>query len=88
MGSGQCSVKLYNRSFRGLIRAGRATPSFIMSRRLTLDQARNAYQRFDAREHGWTKSSCAQARSADISCLAMRVSGRRERCRQRARARS
>ena len=55
MGSGQCSVKLYNRYLRDLIHAGRATPSFIVSHHLTLDQAPNAYQHFDARENGWTK---------------------------------
>jgi hypothetical protein len=55
MGSGQCSVKLYNRYLRDLIHAGRATPSFIVSHHMTLDEAPSGYQRFDARENGWTK---------------------------------
>jgi glutathione-independent formaldehyde dehydrogenase len=55
MGSGQCSVKLYNRYLRDLIHAGRATPSFIVSHHLTLDEAPSGYQHFDARENGWTK---------------------------------
>ena len=55
MGSGQCNVKAYNRKLRDLIEAGRAKPSFIVSHRLSLDQAPEAYERFDKREDGWTK---------------------------------
>ena len=55
IGAGQCPVKKYNRELRDLIIAGRAQPSFIVSHELPLDEAPNAYERFDAREDGWTK---------------------------------
>lgn len=40
---------------RDLIIAGRAQPSFIVSHELSLDQAPDAYQKFDSRVDGWTK---------------------------------
>jgi len=40
---------------RDLIHAGRAKPSFIVSHELALDQAPDAYQHFDVRDHSWTK---------------------------------
>jgi threonine dehydrogenase-like Zn-dependent dehydrogenase len=52
---GQCNVKAYNRRLRDLIEAGRAKPSFIVSHRLSLEQAPQAYHHFDARDEGWTK---------------------------------
>lgn len=55
IGTGQCNVKAYNRQLRDLISIGRASPSFIVSHRLTLNEAPNAYQNFDARHDGWTK---------------------------------
>jgi threonine dehydrogenase-like Zn-dependent dehydrogenase len=55
MGSGQANVKRYNRQLRDLIAAGRATPSFLVSHELNLDQAVEAYEHFDRREDGWTK---------------------------------
>jgi glutathione-independent formaldehyde dehydrogenase len=55
MGSGQANVKQYNRELRDLIHKGRARPSFIVSHRLHLDDAPDAYKHFDARENGWTK---------------------------------
>lgn len=55
MGTGQADVKRYNRQLRDLIIAGKAEPSFIVSHELGLDQAAEGYQRFDAREEGWTK---------------------------------
>jgi threonine dehydrogenase-like Zn-dependent dehydrogenase len=55
MGSGQADVKRYNRYLRDLIREGRASPSFIVSHHLPLDNAPEAYQHFDKREIGWTK---------------------------------
>ncbi|MEU4264530.1 glutathione-independent formaldehyde dehydrogenase [Streptomyces sp. NPDC025273] len=55
MGTGQANVKAYNRQLRDLIIAGRATPSFLVSQRLPLAEAPDAYQRFDRREDGWTK---------------------------------
>jgi glutathione-independent formaldehyde dehydrogenase len=55
MGTGQCPVKRYNRHLRNLIHAGRAQPSFIVSHRVGLDAAPDAYQHFDNRDDGWTK---------------------------------
>ena len=53
--TGQANVKAYNRRLRDLIHVGKATPSAIISHRLGLDQAPDAYQHFDARDEGWTK---------------------------------
>jgi len=55
VGAGQTNVKAYNRRLCTLIHRGIATPSFIVSHELPLDEAPDAYQRFDAREDGWTK---------------------------------
>ncbi|HEY6762173.1 MAG TPA: glutathione-independent formaldehyde dehydrogenase [Baekduia sp.] len=55
MGTGQCPVKRYNRHLRNLIHGGRAQPSFIVSHRLGLDAAPDAYDHFDRRDDGWTK---------------------------------
>ena len=55
MGTGQAPVKRYNRELRDLIMAGRATPSFIVSQELGLDEAVGAYDRFDRRCDGYTK---------------------------------
>jgi threonine dehydrogenase-like Zn-dependent dehydrogenase len=55
MGSGQANVKRYNRQLRDLIAAGKASPSFLVSHELSLDEAPNAYEHFDHREEGWTK---------------------------------
>jgi glutathione-independent formaldehyde dehydrogenase len=55
MGTGQCPVKRYNRHLRNLIYAGKAQPSFIVSHRLGLDKAPDAYEHFDHRDDGWTK---------------------------------
>ncbi|NIJ11374.1 glutathione-independent formaldehyde dehydrogenase [Saccharomonospora amisosensis] len=55
MGTGQANVKAYNRQLRDLIIAGRARPSFVVSQRRPLDEAADAYARFDRREEGYTK---------------------------------
>ena len=55
MGTGQCNVKRYNRDLRDLIVAGRAKPSFVVSKELPLAEAPDAYQRFDDREEGYSK---------------------------------
>jgi len=55
MGTGQANVKQYNRRLRELIATGVARPSFIVSHRLPLEQAPEAYKHFDARDPGWTK---------------------------------
>ena len=55
MGTGQAPVKRYNRELRDLITAGRANPSWIVSHRVGLDEAPDAYANFDKRDNGWTK---------------------------------
>ncbi|MEV6894774.1 glutathione-independent formaldehyde dehydrogenase [Kribbella sp. NPDC051137] len=55
IGTGQCNVKRYNRQLRDLIITGRATPSFVVSHELPLDQAPTAYEKFDRRVEGYTK---------------------------------
>ncbi len=55
MGTGQCNVKSYNRELRDMIVAGRAEPSFVVSKELPLDDAPDAYERFDKREEGYSK---------------------------------
>jgi glutathione-independent formaldehyde dehydrogenase len=55
MGTGQCNVKRYNRDLRDMIVAGRARPSFVVSQDLPLDDAPDAYHRFDQREEGYSK---------------------------------
>jgi glutathione-independent formaldehyde dehydrogenase len=55
MGTGQCPVKRYNRHLRNLIHAGKAEPSFIVSHRVGLGEAPDAYEHFDRRDEGWTK---------------------------------
>jgi glutathione-independent formaldehyde dehydrogenase len=55
MGTGQAPVKRYNRQLRDLIIAGRARPSFIVSHEVPLDQAPDAYDKFDRRVEGYTK---------------------------------
>ena len=55
MGTGQANAKRYNKELRDLIIAGRAKPSFVVSKELPLDDAPDAYQRFDQREEGYSK---------------------------------
>ena len=55
MGTGQCNVKRYNRQLRDLITDGRAKPSFVVSHEVPLEQAPQAYEKFDKRIEGYTK---------------------------------
>lgn len=55
LGTGQCNVKAYNRYLRDLIISGRAKPSFVVSHEVTLDEAPDAYDKFDRRVDGYTK---------------------------------
>ena len=55
MGTGQADAKMYNEYLRDMIIAGRAEPSFVVSKELSLDQAPEGYQRFDNREEGYSK---------------------------------
>jgi len=55
VGTGQANVKRYNRQLRDMIAAGRARPSFVVSHELPLEQAPDAYVKFDRRVDGYTK---------------------------------
>jgi glutathione-independent formaldehyde dehydrogenase len=55
IGNGQAPVKRYNRKLAQLIHRDKAKPSFLVSHELGLDEAPDAYRRFDDREEGWTK---------------------------------
>ncbi|MDT0380060.1 glutathione-independent formaldehyde dehydrogenase [Streptomyces sp. DSM 42041] len=55
MGTGQANVKAYNRQLRDMIISGRAEPGFVVSHRVPLAEAPDAYRHFDHRDDGWTK---------------------------------
>ncbi len=55
LGTGQCNVKQYNAYLRDLIIAGKASPSFVVSHEVPLDDAVDAYDKFDKRIDGYTK---------------------------------
>lgn len=55
IGMGQAPVKRYNTHLRDEIIAGNAQPSFLVTQRPPLDEAPDAYRRFDRREPGYTK---------------------------------
>ncbi|MFD8260593.1 glutathione-independent formaldehyde dehydrogenase [Streptomyces griseoluteus] len=55
VGTGQTNVKKYNRQLRDLITSGRARPSFVVSHELPLEDAPQAYEKFDKRVDGYTK---------------------------------
>ena len=55
LGTGQCNVKQYNAYLRDLIISGKATPSFVVSHEVPLDDAVDAYDKFDKRIDGYTK---------------------------------
>jgi len=55
LGTGQCNVKAYNRYLRDLIISGRAKPAFVVSHEVGLDEAPDAYEKFDKRIDGYTK---------------------------------
>jgi threonine dehydrogenase-like Zn-dependent dehydrogenase len=61
MGTGQCPVRRYNRRLRDLIIAGRATPGWITSHELGLDQAVEGYDRFDNARTAGRRSCCTRA---------------------------
>jgi glutathione-independent formaldehyde dehydrogenase len=52
---GQAPVKRYNVYLRDLIVGGLAKPSFLVSHRLPLEAAPQAYEKFDLRTEGYTK---------------------------------
>ena len=47
--------KQYNAYLRDLIIAGRAQPDFVVSHEISLEEAPDAYVKFDRREDGYTK---------------------------------
>src|SRR6266581_889950 len=55
VGTGQAPVKKYNEYLRDLIISGRARPSLIVSHHIKIDQAPEAYSKFDQRTDGYTK---------------------------------
>jgi len=55
MGSGQAPVKKYNEYLRDLIVNGKAKPSKIVSHHIGIDEAPDAYDKFDRRVEGYTK---------------------------------
>jgi len=55
LGTGQCNVKKYNRYLRDLIISGKAKPSFVVSNEISIDDASDAYTKFDKRIDGYTK---------------------------------
>lgn len=55
IGSGQAPVKKYNEYLRDMIINGRAKPSQIVSHHIRIDDAPEAYEKFDKRVEGYTK---------------------------------
>ena len=55
VGMGQCPVKRYNEYLRDLIITGHARPGKIVSHHIRIDQAPEAYKKFDQRTDGYTK---------------------------------
>lgn len=48
-------MKAYNRYLRDMIIAGKAKPSFVVSHEIDIDEAPEAYAKFDKRIDGYTK---------------------------------
>jgi glutathione-independent formaldehyde dehydrogenase len=55
LGTGRADVRRYDRQLRDLITEGRASPSFVVSHELPLDQAPDAYRRSAQRADGFLK---------------------------------
>jgi glutathione-independent formaldehyde dehydrogenase len=55
LGTGRADVRRYDRQLRDLITEGRASPSFVVSHELPLDQAPDAYRRSAQRADGYLK---------------------------------
>lgn len=55
IGSGQAPVKRYNEYLRDLIVSGRAKPGKIVSHHIQIEDAPEAYEKFDQRIDGYTK---------------------------------
>lgn len=55
VGTGQAPVKKYNEYLRDLIISGKAKPSKIVSHHIRIEEAQEAYSKFDKRIEGYTK---------------------------------
>jgi glutathione-independent formaldehyde dehydrogenase len=55
IGTGQTPVKAIQIMLRDMIMGGQASPGFIVSHRISLDEAPDAYKEFDKRANGYTK---------------------------------
>jgi glutathione-independent formaldehyde dehydrogenase len=55
IGMGQCPVKKYNEYLRDLIVQGRAHPGRIVSHHISIEEAPDAYEKFDKRAPEYTK---------------------------------
>ena len=66
VGAGQTPVKKYHLFLRDMISAGRAKPSFIVSQRIALATAPEAYEKFDRREPGYTKVVIKPGQAASL----------------------
>jgi glutathione-independent formaldehyde dehydrogenase len=55
LGTGQANVQRYDRQLRDLITEGRATPSFVVSHELPLEEAPSTYHDFGRRADGYLK---------------------------------
>lgn len=55
IGMGQCPVKKYNEYLRDLILQGRAHPGKIVSHHIRIEDAPEAYEKFDQRVEGYNK---------------------------------
>ena len=55
LATGQCNVKRYNAYLRDMIGAGKAKPNFVVSHEVPLEDAPDAYDKFDKRIDGYTK---------------------------------
>lgn len=55
MGTGQADAKRYAHKLRDMIIAGRASPGFVVSKELPIEDAPDAYEKFDNRESGYSK---------------------------------
>jgi glutathione-independent formaldehyde dehydrogenase len=64
IGSGQAPVKRYNYALRDMIVQGKATPSFIISHHLGIEEGPEAYRHFDEKTDGYTKVALQPAKAA------------------------
>jgi threonine dehydrogenase-like Zn-dependent dehydrogenase len=83
IGMGQCPVKRYNTFLRDQIVAGRARPSYFVSQRPSLDEAPEAYERFDRRARLHEGGAQARGRVGQAPAAAGISSGRRRSGRRR-----